>query len=60
MLWANELYKVLEKDAQFPGLEALNNFKSPTSAHYFLDNEELHLDANIDPYTREPRVLQIS
>ncbi|KAJ0415583.1 fungal-specific transcription factor domain-containing protein [Aspergillus carlsbadensis] len=55
MLQANGPYKDLEKDIQFLDLEVSNNSQSPTSIHYFLDGEELHLDATIDPYARPPR-----
>jgi hypothetical protein len=55
MLRANGPYKVLEKNTQFLDLEASNNSQSLTSTHYFLDDEELHLDASIDPYARPPR-----
>ncbi|KAL4899372.1 hypothetical protein BDW74DRAFT_115921 [Aspergillus multicolor] len=55
MSWINELYQVLEKDTPFLDNEASNKSQSLTSVCYFLDDEELILDPNIDPYGRPPR-----
>ncbi|KAL3490714.1 fungal-specific transcription factor domain-containing protein [Aspergillus germanicus] len=55
MSWINELYQVLEKDTPFLDSEVSNKSQSLTSVCYFLDDEELVLDASIDPYGRPPR-----
>ncbi|KAL2871707.1 transcription factor domain-containing protein [Aspergillus lucknowensis] len=55
MSWINELYQVLEKDTPFLDSEAANKSQSLTSVCYFLDDEELLLDASVDPYGRPPR-----
>ncbi|KAL2842558.1 fungal-specific transcription factor domain-containing protein [Aspergillus pseudoustus] len=55
MSWINELYQVLEKDTPFLDSEVSNKSQSLTSVCYFLDDEELVLDAAIDPYGRPPR-----
>ncbi|KAL4959560.1 transcription factor domain-containing protein [Aspergillus stella-maris] len=55
MSWINELYQVLEKDTPFLDNEVSNKSQSLTSVCYFLDDEELLLDPNIDPYGRPPR-----
>ncbi|KAL2819297.1 fungal-specific transcription factor domain-containing protein [Aspergillus cavernicola] len=57
MSWINELYQVLEKDTPFLDTEASNKSQSLTSVCYFLDDEELLLDPNIDPYGRPPRYI---
>ncbi|KAL4747508.1 hypothetical protein BDW72DRAFT_196653 [Aspergillus terricola var. indicus] len=55
MSWINELYQVLEKDTPFLDSETSNKSQSLTSVCYFLDDEELVLEPNIDPYGRPPR-----
>ncbi|KAL6233626.1 hypothetical protein BDW75DRAFT_184890 [Aspergillus navahoensis] len=55
MSWINELYQVLEKDTPFLDSEASNKSQSLTSVCYFLDDEELLLEPNVDPYGRPPR-----
>ncbi|KAL3473834.1 fungal-specific transcription factor domain-containing protein [Aspergillus californicus] len=55
MSWINELYQVLEKETPFLDTEVSNKSQSLTSVCYFLDDEELVLDPNIDPYGRPPR-----
>ncbi|KAL5050901.1 hypothetical protein BDW71DRAFT_171848 [Aspergillus fruticulosus] len=55
MSWINELYQVLEQDTPFLDSEASNKSQTLTSVCYFLDDEELALEPNIDPYGRPPR-----
>lgn len=53
--WINELYQVLEKDAPFLDTEAPNKAQPLTSVCYFLDDEELVLDASVGLHCRPPR-----
>jgi hypothetical protein len=55
MSWINELYQALDKDTPFLDTEGSNKPQSLTSVCYFLDDEELVLDASIDPHGRPPR-----
>jgi hypothetical protein len=57
--WIHDLNRAIEKDATFlkanaPNQAENNNAPTLSKVSYFLDDQELTMDENIDPYNRPP------